>query len=179
MQTHAAIFLTHIEDERIFRSFQRIQQQAGSLIDTHLCMNDSAAPYRSKLSARTDHDAVSESRLPGMGALAVAEKPFGSARRATPSMLYPHYWIFAPLFAGLCRNHQSMVMTWASGSALPDDRETFGFYDRRHRRIGAIYAARTTNSALSRQPRQRRRAAYGDVSFPAGATMFILPRGFE
>jgi hypothetical protein len=57
MQKHAAIFLTHIEDERIFRSFQRLQQQAGSLIDTHLCMNDSAAPYRSKLSARTDHDA--------------------------------------------------------------------------------------------------------------------------
>jgi hypothetical protein len=62
MQKHAAIFLTHIEDERIFRSFQRLQQQAGSLIDMHLCMNDSAAPYRSKLarhrhSSTTDHDA--------------------------------------------------------------------------------------------------------------------------
>jgi hypothetical protein len=49
MQKHAAIFLTHIEDERIFGSFQRIQRQAMSFVDVYLCKNDPAAPYRSKL----------------------------------------------------------------------------------------------------------------------------------
>ena len=57
MLKHGAILLTHIEDERIFRSFRRLQQQAGRWLDLNLCVNDRAAPYRSKLSGSTDHDA--------------------------------------------------------------------------------------------------------------------------
>ena len=93
MQKHGAIFLTHIEDKRIFRSFQRIQQQAGRLIDLHLCVNDHAAPYRSKLSGRTDHDArdVMSARVQQMIARGSGLLPGFCDLAYVPAMISPYF----------------------------------------------------------------------------------------
>jgi hypothetical protein len=251
MLKHGAILLTHIEDERIFRSFRRLQQQAGRWLDLNLCVNDRAAPYRSKLSGSNDHDArdVMPARvqemiargsglIPGFCDLAFVPAAISPALAAydyvwfieydvdfagdwdtlfaalhdsradlLTTTLYPkadcpdwvHWsWLqtppglrddqlircFAPIarfsrrpFAGLCGSRQFTGLARPSRSALPGHRNTFGSGDRRHRRAGTFRAARAANASLYQQARELRRTGAGNIRFPAGATIFILPRG--